>query len=190
MYWGTFLMICTSQIVPGSPGAIQAHTCIFFLLFAQLIVWNDGLTVTSWAGYIIAYVLMSLGVYLISDIDFLVKQGKDLQDFQEIVLADIYHPYATIFDNRAADQLFSRTQLEMNMSRHQLTILHHTRRQGLKRGNSYPEMQSPSTRSSFLGLDESTRSTLRFEGLNTESGHFSSYEKRESINSIALPTRN
>jgi hypothetical protein len=71
-----------------------------------------------------------------------------MKDHQEIVLADIYHPYATIFDNRAVDQQLSRTQLEMN-----------------------------------LGLDNSSRLTLRFEGFNTESGHCS------SINSLSRPTR-
>jgi hypothetical protein len=87
-----------------------------------------------------AYVLMALGVYLISDIDFLVKQGQDLQDYQEIVLSDIYHP-TTIFDPDAQQHhQLSRADLEQTISKHQLVILDHSRYLGLKRGNSDPEL--------------------------------------------------
>jgi hypothetical protein len=87
-----------------------------------------------------AYILMALGVYLISDIDFLVKQGQDLQNYQEIVLSDIYHP-TTIFDPDAQQHYhLSRADLEQSISKHQLVILDHSRYLGLKRGYSDPSL--------------------------------------------------
>jgi hypothetical protein len=83
---------------------------------------------------------MALGVYLISDIDFLVKQGQDLQDYQEIILSDIYHP-TTIFDPEAQQQhQLSRAHLEQTISKHQLVIVDHSRHLGLKRGYSDPDL--------------------------------------------------
>jgi hypothetical protein len=102
---------------------------------------------------------MALGVYLISDIDFLVKQGQDLQDYQEIVLSDIYHP-ATIFLDQEAQQQqqqqqLSRAHLEQTISKHQLVILDHSRHLGLKRGNSDPELHCSNSMVNLSeGLDD------------------------------------
>jgi hypothetical protein len=121
-------------------------TCVYLFgwLYFQLSVWDDGRNVRSWAGYTAAYVLMALGVYLISDIDFLVKQGQDIQDYQEIVLSDIYHRTTIFFDPEAQQQQqrqLSPAHLEQTISKQQLVILEHSRHLGLKRGYSDPELR-------------------------------------------------
>jgi hypothetical protein len=52
----------------------------------QVIVWEDRRVVSSWAGYITSYCLITLGIYLISDLDFFVAQPKVIQDYQSQVL--------------------------------------------------------------------------------------------------------
>jgi hypothetical protein len=117
-------------------------------------VWGDGATVLSWPGYIVAYLLMALGVYLISDVDFLVKQNKDLHDYQEIIFQDIYNlpgallfPPTTTASSSSAASTAAATNKDKQLprivlNRHQRIIVEQTRRQGLKRGFSNPEFSA------------------------------------------------
>jgi hypothetical protein len=91
--------------------------------------------VSSWAGYITSYCLITLGIYLISDLDFFVAQAKLIQDYQSQVLNS-----GRFFHEIEED--LARTQLENKLSKHQLTIMDHARFQGLKRGNSDPELNT------------------------------------------------
>jgi hypothetical protein len=85
---------------------------------------------------------MALGVYLISDVDFLLKQNKDLHDYQEIIFQDIYNLPALfqIMPSSATD--VEKQPLPRILNRHQRIIVEQTRRQGLKRGFSDPEFSA------------------------------------------------
>jgi hypothetical protein len=133
----------------------------------QVIVWEDYKVVSSWAGYITSYCLITLGIYLISDLDFFVAQAKDIQDYQSQVLS-----FGRFFHEIEED--LARAQLENKLSKHQLTIMDHARFQGLKRGNSDPELNTTGKfetqsvgeddafdRSSFAKVEEDMITTRR-----------------------------
>jgi hypothetical protein len=155
--------------------------CLFFLscFFLQLLIWDDGLTVNSWPGYITAYVLMSMGIYLISDIDFLAQQNKDLQDYQEIILSDLYHPRRIFADTEALQAELTRASYEQTMNKHQLIIMDHSRFLGIKRGNSDPELHSLG--SSLHGLEGCDR--------NARHGRLSSGESSSSTTTTTINIR-
>ena len=92
-------------------------------------MWEDYKVVGSWPGYVTAYCLIAMGIFLLSD------EGKD-QD-QKVSLARFL---------RVTKEELSRPELEHHLSSHQLIILNQSRKQGLTRGNSDPEPGSGSTR--------------------------------------------
>jgi hypothetical protein len=99
-----------------------------------VIVWEDYKVVGSWPGYITAYALIAMGIYLLSDID-LFQNNEANELLQELSLGRFFH---------AIEEDLSRAKLESHLSVHQLTISTHSRRQGLKRGHSDPELGSGS----------------------------------------------
>jgi hypothetical protein len=109
-----------------------------------VIVWEDYKVVGSWPGYITAYVLIAMGIYLLSDIDLL-QYNEANELLQELNLGRFFH---------AIEEDFSRAKLESHLSVHQLTISTHARRQGLKRGNSDPELGSSTHLTSKRTVDK------------------------------------
>ena len=42
-----------------------------------MIVWGEYKVVQSWSGYILVYILLALGIYLLSDFDFFLNSSSD-----------------------------------------------------------------------------------------------------------------
>jgi hypothetical protein len=102
-------------------------------------VWEDYKVVGSWPGYITAYCLIAMGIYLLSNKQDFSQYSEEAKDLvPELSLGRFFH---------AIEEDLSRAKLERHLSSHQLTILNQSRKQGLNRGNSDPEIGSGSTRS-------------------------------------------
>ena len=99
------------------------------------IIWEEYRVIRSWIGYVTSISLLGMGVYLLSDLDFFKAQAQDQQDFhrQTETMQDF-------FENIERD--LSRARLERSLSRHQITIIKNSARQGLTRGASDPELGS------------------------------------------------
>jgi hypothetical protein len=79
-------------------------------------VWEDYKVVGSWPGYITAYCLIAMGIYLLSnkqeDVPQYNQEAKDI--VAALSLGRFFH---------AIEEDLSRAKLERHLSSHQLTIL-------------------------------------------------------------------
>ena len=78
---------------------------------------------------------MMIGVYLMSDLDFFVRQNEDFFKYYPQT-----HNLIEFFEEVEAE--LSRANLERTISQHQLKIAALSRKGGLTRGLSDPEMQT------------------------------------------------
>lgn len=89
--------------------------------------------IVSWVGYLLSYLVMFLGIYLMSNLDFFIKQADEVQKYHRQELEAFFEE---------VEARLERVEQESRMNRHQIRIRDASKEIGLKRASSDPELCS------------------------------------------------